>query len=85
MNPIREFFAEVPKSTSGSPQWVGIVDIKSELGGGGLLASVSLPGTDLGAIWYRKRSKEAFSSIWSRYLVEFGQIFMLRFKKNKVI
>ena len=29
------------------------------------------PGADLGAIWRRKRSKDAFSSIWGRFLVDF--------------
>ena len=32
------------------------------------------PGPDLGAIWRRKRSKDAFSSIWDRFLVDFGTI-----------
>ena len=33
------------------------------------------PGADLVAIWRRKRSKDAFSSIWTRCLVDFGRIF----------
>lgn len=31
-------------------------------------------GADLGAIWRRKRSKDAFSSIWGRFLVDFRRI-----------
>ena len=31
-------------------------------------------GADLGAIWRRKRSKDAFSSIWGRFLVNFRRI-----------
>ena len=33
------------------------------------------PEADLGAIWHRKRSKDAFSSIRDRFLVDFGRIF----------
>ena len=33
------------------------------------------PEADLGAIWRRKRSKDAFSSIRGRFLVDFGWIF----------
>ena len=33
------------------------------------------PGADLGAIWRRKRSKDAFLSIWGRFLVDFGRMF----------
>ena len=32
-------------------------------------------GADLGAIWRRKRSKDALSSIWGRFLLDFGRIF----------
>ena len=32
------------------------------------------PGADLGAIWRRKRSKDAFSSIWGRFFVDFRRI-----------
>ena len=34
--------------------------------------SVERPGADLVAIWRRKRSKDVFSSIWGRFLVDFG-------------
>ena len=33
------------------------------------------PGANLDAIWRRKRSKDAFSSIWGRFLIDFGRIF----------
>ena len=33
------------------------------------------PGADLGAIWCRIRSKDTFSSIWGRFLIDFGRIF----------
>ena len=33
------------------------------------------PGDDLGAICSRIRSKEAFSSIWARFLIDFDKIF----------
>ena len=33
------------------------------------------PGADLGAIWCRIRSKDAFSSIWGRFLIDFRRIF----------
>ena len=32
------------------------------------------PEADLGAIWHRKRSNDAFSSIWDRFSVDFGKI-----------
>ena len=32
------------------------------------------PGADLVAIWRRKRSKDVFSSIWGRFLIDFGRI-----------
>ena len=32
------------------------------------------PGADLGAIWRRKRSKDAFSLIWVSFLVDFGRV-----------
>ena len=38
-------------------------------------SSRTRPGADLGAIWCRIRSKDAFSSIWGRFLIDFGRIF----------
>ena len=32
------------------------------------------PGADQGAIWRRKRSKDAFSLIWVSFLVDFGTV-----------
>ena len=32
------------------------------------------PGSDLVAIWRRKRSKDTFVSIWDRFLIDFGRI-----------
>ena len=35
------------------------------------------PGADLGAMWRRKRSKDALSSIWGGFLVDFGWILII--------
>ena len=32
------------------------------------------PAADLDSIWRRKRSKDAFVSIWDRFLIDFGRI-----------
>ena len=33
------------------------------------------PEADLGAIWWRRRSKDEFSSIWGHFWIDLGRIF----------